>query len=97
MKILDPVSFFFLLLSLSLSLSGCESKGKETGSNMAKSGTKLKNVDTFDQSTKTIHVLVALCDNTYQGIVPVPEKIGNGQNPDQNLYWGSRVWSAYLF
>lgn len=35
-----------------------------------------------------IHVLVALCDNTYQGIVKVPEKIGNGQNPDANLYWG---------
>jgi hypothetical protein len=37
---------------------------------------------------KTIHVLVALCDNKYQGIVPVPEKIGNGQNPNANLYWG---------
>jgi hypothetical protein len=32
---------------------------------------------------------VALCDNKYQGIVPVPEKIGNGQNPDANLYWGA--------
>jgi hypothetical protein len=37
---------------------------------------------------QTIHVLVALCDNKYQGIVPVPAKIGNGQNPDANLYWG---------
>lgn len=37
---------------------------------------------------KTIHVLVALCDNKYQGIVPVPAKIGNGQNPNSNLYWG---------
>lgn len=39
-------------------------------------------------STKSIHVLVALCDNKYQGIVPVPAKIGNGQDPDNNLYWG---------
>lgn len=38
--------------------------------------------------TKTIHVLVALCDNKYQGIVPVPAKIGNGQDPKNNLYWG---------
>lgn len=38
--------------------------------------------------TKVIHVLVALCDNTYQGIVPVPAKIGNGQDPASNLYWG---------
>ena len=42
----------------------------------------------FDTSNKTIHVLVALCDNKYQGIVPVPAKIGNGQDPDNNLYWG---------
>ncbi|WP_228462859.1 hypothetical protein [Chryseobacterium caseinilyticum] len=42
----------------------------------------------FTSDTKTIHVFVALCDNKYQGIVPVPEKIGNGQDPDNNLYWG---------
>jgi hypothetical protein len=38
---------------------------------------------------RTIHVFVALCDNKYQGIVPVPEKIGNGQDPVHNLYWGA--------
>lgn len=42
----------------------------------------------FDTSFKTIHILVALCDNKYQGIVPVPAKIGNGQDPANNLYWG---------
>lgn len=36
----------------------------------------------------TIHVFVALCDNINQGIVPVPAKIGNGQDPHNNLYWG---------
>jgi hypothetical protein len=41
-----------------------------------------------DTSFKTIHVFVALCDNKYQGIVPVPPKIGNGQDPNLNLYWG---------
>ena len=40
------------------------------------------------KATKTIHVYVALCDNKYQGIVPVPDRIGNGQNPNTNLYWG---------
>ncbi|MBQ4822616.1 hypothetical protein J8M14_21285 [Aquimarina sp. MMG016] len=39
--------------------------------------------------TRTIHVYVALCDNKFQGIVPVPEKIGNGQDPENNLYWGA--------
>lgn len=37
----------------------------------------------------TIHVFVALCDNKYQGIVPVPAKIGNGQDAATNLYWGA--------
>ncbi len=38
---------------------------------------------------KTIHVFVALCDNKYQGIVPVPASIGNGQDAKNNLYWGA--------
>jgi len=42
----------------------------------------------YDSSIKTIHVQVALCDNKYQGIVPVPKAIGNGQDPNSNLYWG---------
>lgn len=37
---------------------------------------------------KSIHILVALCDNYYQGIVKVPDNIGNGQKPSTNLYWG---------
>jgi len=40
-----------------------------------------------DKAT-VIHVLVALCDNENQGIVPVPKAIGNGQDPATNLYWG---------
>lgn len=42
----------------------------------------------FDTLAKTIHIFVALCDNKYQGIVPVPAGIGNGQDPNTNLYWG---------
>lgn len=43
---------------------------------------------TYDTTQKNIHILVGLCDNKYQGIVPVPAKIGNGQEPDNNLYLG---------
>lgn len=46
------------------------------------------NVTDYDSTYKTIHIFVALCDNTYQGIVPVPKAIGNGQDPNNNLYWG---------
>ena len=35
-----------------------------------------------------IHVFVALCDNATQGIAPVGERIGNGDDPENNLYWG---------
>jgi hypothetical protein len=45
------------------------------------------NIQSF-AANKYIHVVVALCDNQYQGIVPVPAKIGNGQDPANNLYWG---------
>lgn len=37
---------------------------------------------------KVIHAFVALCDNDSQGIQPVPKKIGNGDDPANNLYWG---------
>ncbi len=36
-----------------------------------------------------VHVVVALCDNLHQGIVPVPKAIGDGQDPRSNLYWGA--------
>src|SRR5688572_14812905 len=74
--------------------SGCS--GNEPGS---LKDTTLKPVDStsFQKviftkqklQVKTIHVFVALCDNKYQGIVPVPSKIGNGQDPAGNLYWGA--------
>ena len=38
---------------------------------------------------KVVHVFVALCDNDSQGIVPVPAKFGNGDDPGNNLYWGA--------
>lgn len=41
------------------------------------------------ETWRTVHVVVALADNFYQGIVPVPDHLGNGQNPDGNLYWGA--------
>ncbi|MCI0389399.1 MAG: hypothetical protein MOB07_11650 [Acidobacteria bacterium] len=48
-------------------------------------------------SAKLIHVLVALCDNEFQGIVPVPARIGNGDDPANNLYWGARFGVKTFF
>ena len=38
---------------------------------------------------RTVHVFVALADNEHQGIVPVSAKLGNGEDAEHNLYWGS--------
>jgi hypothetical protein len=41
-----------------------------------------------NENPKVIHVLVALCDNEFQGIVKVSKSLGNGDNTETNLYWG---------
>jgi hypothetical protein len=42
-----------------------------------------------DSGLRTVHVFVALADNEHQGIIPVPAKLGNGEDAERNLYWGS--------
>src|SRR3954465_1854650 len=37
---------------------------------------------------RVVHIFVALADNASQGIERVPAKIGNGDDPEPNLYWG---------
>ena len=46
-------------------------------------------VEKIQNPGKVIHVIVALCDNEHQGIVPVPAFLGNGEDPAKNLYWGA--------
>ena len=46
-------------------------------------------ISSAQNKKRVIHVIVALCDNKYQGIVPVPAKLGNGNDPANNLYWGA--------
>lgn len=79
----------FASLLLIVLYSQCN--GQQPGARKATADSTYKaasNAISFDSAIETIHVMVALCDNTYQGIVPVPAKIGNGQNPAANLYWG---------
>lgn len=40
-------------------------------------------------AVRSVHVIVALCDNEHQGIAPVPASLGNGDGPRGNLYWGA--------
>ena len=50
---------------------------------------KPETIEKISNSAKVIHVLVALCDNENQGIVPVPAFLGNGEDTQRNLYWGA--------
>ncbi len=43
------------------------------------------------------HVLVCLCDNVHQSILKVPEKIGNGRDLANNLYWGNSEGVVGIF
>ena len=47
-------------------------------------------VKTDPYAGRVAYVIVALCDNVNQGIVPVPAALGNGEDPARNLYWGAR-------
>ena len=40
-------------------------------------------------AVRVVHVFVALADNQNQGIVPVSPRLGNGDAPASNLYWGA--------
>jgi hypothetical protein len=71
-----------------ISVFACHEKATETATNFQTTGATLK-ITENDSSLRAIHVFVALCDNKYQGIVPVPAGIGNGQDPKSNLYWGA--------
>ena len=46
---------------------------------------------------RTVRVFVALADNASQGIAPVPAKIGNGDDADANLYWGTSEGFRSIF
>ncbi|WP_234974651.1 hypothetical protein [Tenacibaculum agarivorans] len=83
----------FLILTLSFLISCKGQSHKKAIHNINTEKVVSENSKTlntkFDAKTNTIHIIVALCDNKYQGIVPVPKSIGNGQDPKNNLYWGT--------
>ncbi len=58
-----------------------------------------KRIDLDVQAGKPIvvHIVVALADNLYQGIVPTSLSLGNGQNSRTNLYWGAMYGVGSFF
>jgi len=82
-----PMKGIFLMAILGLSLLSSSFVGWHHLKLKSKS-TSIKQTNNRESRPKSIHIFVALCDNQYQGIVPVPKGIGNGQDPNTNLYWG---------
>jgi hypothetical protein len=84
-------------------LTACQNAGQEPmRPEVAQAPPRARNTAAAPQPTKRnsgklIHVLVALCDNEYQGIVPVPARIGDGDDPANNLYWGARFGVKTFF
>lgn len=42
-----------------------------------------------DQTPLVVHVMVPLCDNDHQGIIPTTPSLGNGLDLHRNLYWAT--------
>ena len=86
---LNKYIFYTCLSTILLIISSCNHSTKKTpDKTLRPKQAVLKNTSYSNSTAKLIHVLVALCDNKYQGIIPVPAKLGNGQELANNLYWG---------
>jgi hypothetical protein len=71
-------------------LFGWLAAGAASGADPAGAGVRVRvDADVKAGRPVVVHVVVALCDNTHQGIVPVSRALGDGQNPKTNLYWGA--------
>ncbi len=80
-----------LVLILSFVANGCAKSPQTAKSNAVSApvASAAPQPSPAPKNHKLIHVFVALCDNDSQGIVPVPARIGNGDDAASNLYWGS--------
>lgn len=84
------LSFHSLLFLSAFVLFACSGSTQTPTQTQSAKGTAVQNIPQLKNPAgiRTVHVFVALCDNRYQGIVPVGQAIGNGQDADNNLYWG---------
>lgn len=81
--------FSALVLVSALWFSGCTKAQVADPAPAAETQKTPETVEKIQNPGRVIHVLVALCDNVNQGIVPVPGFLGNGDDPVKNLYWGA--------
>lgn len=83
-------AFVCLLLLALAACAGGRARGGGGPLAVAPESRAAAEVKTEPYAGKVAYVIVALCDNVNQGIVPVPAALGNGEDPARNLYWGAR-------
>lgn len=88
--------FIILLVSIFYNI-GCNKEQAQTSVSQKLEETKIETIKKIKNEPRVIHVLVALCDNENQGIVPVPAHLGNGEDADGNLYWGAAYGMKTFF
>src|SRR5688572_6774383 len=81
--------FFILALVSAFWAFGCTKAQTVVSENLTKPAPTPPKIEKVKNPGRVIHVLVALCDNENQGIVPVPAHLGNGEDAAKNLYWGA--------
>lgn len=90
---MSKIFFCAVFLSIAFFLNGCPAVNRDEfadGSVVTKNAEQSADeIAKITNTAKIIHVLVALCDNENQGIVPVPAFLGNGEDTAKNLYWGA--------
>jgi hypothetical protein len=78
-----------LIIALVFFICGCTVEQLPQTNPPTESNIQNEKILKIRNTSRVIHVLVALCDNENQGIVPVPAHLGNGDDPARNLYWGA--------
>lgn len=86
---MSNIKIFRLVLVSVLLFCGCTKAQPTISAPVTPNEKKTETISKIKNQARVIHVLVALCDNENQGIVPVPAFLGNGEDPQKNLYWGA--------
>ena len=94
---LESLTATICILLIALAACGGAARPRAKGGDAAAGAARLKtqevsasDVRVEPYAGKMVYVLVALCDNVNQGIVPVAPALGNGDDAERNLYWGAR-------
>ena len=86
---MKPARTLILFFSLLAALTGCASSDAEPRRAAESDRRPAAVPEPVRNPARLVHIVVALCDNKYQGIAPTPDGIANGDDPASNLYWGA--------